>query len=153
MGRPSFCLSPSLAQRRGAACAPTLPKDMGYYSSPLTSRVSSLFPFQPFVWTDGIGEAREESHSVLINSPHTQTQTWASGTRGLGKGRSLATAIGTWCSEIQRQPHPWAVRLPTSETTLITCFHKHIHKNVCLYDLQQKQMIDAQNKSLCLYYT
>lgn len=124
---------------------------------PLTSRVSSLFPFQPFVWTDGIGEAREESHSVLINSPHTQTQTWALGTRGLGKGCSLATAIGTWCSEIQRQPG-WG---PTShgneaanqQDDSYTCFHKYIHKNVCLYDLQQKQIVGAQNKSLYLYYT
>lgn len=107
---------------------------------PLTSRVSSLFPFQPFVWTDGIGEAREESHSVLINSPHTQTQTWALGTRGLGQGRSLAAAIGTWCSEIQRQPRPMAMRLPASEMTLIHVFINTFTK-MCAY------MIHNRNKS------
>lgn len=68
---------------------------------PLTSRVSFSFPFSLLFEQMGLGKLGKERHSVLINSPHTQTQP------GFGdseKGQLPLHCHGDPKEEVQRKP-------------------------------------------------
>ena len=92
------------------------------------------FPFSLLFEQMGLGKRGKESHSVLINSPHTQTQTWPSGTQK--RDSSLSMAIETWCSVIQRKPGEdhitISMRQLTSEITFIYVFINTFAK-ICAY--------------------
>lgn len=132
------------AQYKRVACAEMLPKDMCYYSSPLDQQGLGSLSLSAFClnrWDWGSQGKKAILFSLTLPIHKHKPGLW-----GLRNGTAptllpLRPNVLRYKESQAEDPHHHINETANQWNYFYVCFYKNIHKNMCLYNIEHKQIL------------